>query len=117
MTVTTGRTGRGAGPTDTYPQDELFGQLADATRRRVLDTLSRTEPGDRLDCVSAGGGDGSERTVLRLHHVHLPKLGYAGYVDWDPKTGTVARGPEFESIEPALHLLATNEDRLPGDWC
>ncbi|MDG5762097.1 transcriptional regulator, partial [Natronococcus sp. A-GB1] len=51
-----------------------------------------------------------------LHHVHLPKLTDAGFINWDPQTETITRGPYFDEIEPLLTLIDTHQDELPFDW-
>ncbi|MFC7098605.1 hypothetical protein [Halobaculum marinum] len=117
MGISTNHVGGGHEWTDTYPQDELFAQLAHPMRRRILDRLTRVDYGERVDCTTLTKGDDiPERERIRLHHVHLPKLAYVGYVDWDPATETVARGGEFAAIEPALELLRHNVHCLPGSW-
>lgn len=34
-----------------------------------------------------------------LREVHLPMLDSAGYIDWDPETGRIEKGPRFEELE------------------
>lgn len=111
----------------------LFELLADVHRRRVLFALCRSEsirvpddvrphgtlrtaesPGD-----SAGGPpfepSRQQPLTVLLHHRHLPKLADAGVVDWDRETGVVTRGEAFETVEPALRLVADNADAFPGE--
>jgi DNA-binding transcriptional ArsR family regulator len=85
------------------PVDELFRQLASPLRRQVLLTLARSPGG--LDADTLAGGPEPERTRIALHHIHLPKLAEAGYIEWAPGNSTVARGPRFGAVEAALELL------------
>ncbi|MFC7136790.1 hypothetical protein ACFQRB_10390 [Halobaculum litoreum] len=101
------------GSTDTHRQDELFTQLAHPVRRRVLERLVRGDGEVRAAGVAATATD---RDRLALRHVHLPKLAYAGYVEWDPDAGTVRRGREFATVEATIELLLANERTLPGSW-
>lgn len=111
----------------------LFELLADVHRRRILLTLCRSESIQVPEDVRPPGegrtprrqGTGPDRPAideqearplaLELHHRHLPKLVDAGVVEWDRDAGTVTRGPTFEAFEPALRLVADNDDAFPGD--
>lgn len=62
----------------------------------------------RLDDVDA------ELDGLRMHHVHLPKLADAGYIEYSEGGARVSRGDSFEDIEPLLDVLSENEGSLPG---
>jgi DNA-binding transcriptional ArsR family regulator len=106
-----------------------FRILADPIRRYVLCYLDEQEtpvPFDRfatrvtawhidsdLDAV-----DDAALTEMRmaLHHVHLPKLAEAGYLEYDRDTHTIRRGPNFGEITPLLRLMADHEDELPTGW-
>lgn len=105
-----------ASPSEAEAQDELFGQLSHPVRRRVLHRLVDADGEGELPYEDIGA-DATLSTAeeVALHHVHLPKLAAAGYVDWCPGEGTVRRGPRFGSIAPALELLDANRDRLPGE--
>lgn len=37
-----------------------------------------------------------------LRETHLPKLAEAGYIEWDPETGTISKGPRFDELEVRL---------------
>jgi len=54
--------------------------------------------------------------VLRLHHVHLPKLEAAAFIEWNVDSQTITRGPRFDEIAPLLALLLATRDQLPADW-
>jgi hypothetical protein len=99
--------------TEGPPLDELLRQLASPVRRRVLRSLARNPGG--LDPETLADGPAPERTRIVLQHVHLPKLAATGFVEWAPGDPTVARGPRFDAVEPALELLREYEQRLPGD--
>lgn len=114
----------------------LFDLLASASRRRLLATLCDVETvdvssgrftrsGAAIDPTrgpSAPGPDGDQPhsgpsgTALRLYHADLPKLEAEGVVEWDRERGRVTRGPRFDAYEPAVRLLATNEQALPGPF-
>jgi hypothetical protein len=110
----------------------LFDALRARERRRILFTLcdadsvrlsevytrsaapaegqsAPTPDGSGLSPSNAGNDD----IDLLLAHNHLPKLADAGFVDWDPETRTVSRGPAFAEIEPALRVLAANAGEFP----
>lgn len=94
--------------------DTQFEMIADDQRRALLVSLLERSPQD--DGASDGsvsmGEDGRECAVSMVH-VHLPKLAAADYVTWDREVGRIARGPEFEAIEPLLELLVDHENELP----
>jgi hypothetical protein len=97
---------------DRAPIDELFRLLADPRRREILLTLARNTGG--VDVGSLAGGPAPERSRVALHHVHLPKLAGAGYVEWAPGDSTVARGPRFDAAESVLELLRGKEGLPTG---
>ncbi|WP_394351193.1 hypothetical protein [Halorubrum sp. JWXQ-INN 858] len=37
-----------------------------------------------------------------LRETHLPRLDAAGYIEWDPETGTISKGPRFGELEREL---------------
>lgn len=89
--------------------------LADPIRRRVLVALSdrgSVEVRASTDPF-ADEPDGTDPDILRrrLVRTHLPKLAEDGYVEWDPDTGTVRRGPEFDDVVPFLEVLAGATNR------
>jgi DNA-binding transcriptional ArsR family regulator len=103
--------------------DELFEILSNGHRRRVLVALRDHNPQDEDEITSAsvaGEDDGSDEALDRLrtelNHIHLPKLNDAGFVDWDPDSGTITRGPRDEEVEPLLELMDEHADELPDDW-
>ncbi|WP_458189837.1 DUF7344 domain-containing protein [Haladaptatus sp. NG-WS-4] len=60
--------------------------------------------------------DELRRLETQLRHVHLPKLADDGYIEWNPGTETIRRGPNFDDIAPLLTLMDDHEDELPDDW-
>lgn len=103
----------------TITLNQLFTALSHSTRRRILLSLVAIESRDRAEYVPEKWGPDAEehdQFELTLYHNHLPHLDEAGLVDWDPESDTIARGPRFEEILPALRLLDEHEDQLPGEW-
>ncbi|RLM89549.1 ArsR family transcriptional regulator [Haloarcula sp. Atlit-7R] len=101
----------------------MFEILSHEYRRRILLAVAQQNPRDEDDITSetvAGehddDGDALEHVKTGLHHVHLPKLADAGFIDWDGDSGTITRGPRFEEIEPLLRLMHDHQDELPEDW-
>lgn len=101
---------------------ELFEMLSHRYRRRVLVAVAEHDPRDddiSEESVADGQTEGDETledVVLQFHHVHLPKLEAAGFIEWDRDSGTITRGPRFEEIEPLLGLIRDRRDELPDDW-
>lgn len=96
--------------------DATFRALSHASRRRILYALT-TETPYREDALAtvASVADGADRGTLavELRHRHLPLLDRDGFVDWNPETGWVGRGPRFGAIRPLLELLCAHRDELP----
>lgn len=93
--------------------------LAAKDRRRLLHDLRREEPLDTAESttvVANGSGRDLDELETELHHVHLPKLADAGYIEHDRETGEVRRGPKFDEIAPLLQLMANHPDELPDGW-
>jgi len=53
---------------------------------------------------------------IELVHKHLPKLESMGFIEWDTDTGEIAKGPDWDDIEPLLVLIDNHRDELPDDW-
>ncbi|WP_436926368.1 DUF7344 domain-containing protein [Halosimplex amylolyticum] len=109
---------------------KLLGLLANDLRRRLLLLLCENEsvrvpdavlergqtPSDEPPIANGRGQPESRRrTEVRLHHVHLPKLAEADVVEWHRDRDVVARGPNFDDVEPMVTVLAENAPRLPQD--
>jgi hypothetical protein len=90
-----------------------FDQLADAlghqARRQILVELMEHNP------VSESGLEGSAVSEIELIHSHLPKLDEMDYIVWDRESQTIMKGPIWEEIEPVVHLLRDNPERIPRD--
>lgn len=102
---------------------DAFDCLRAPARRALL--LSLHERDSRPFVVGDGMGNSTDDAALsvesldgefdpvRLHHVHLPKLADAGYVERDGDDRIVP-GDSFEEIRPLLETLARNAESLPG---
>lgn len=102
---------------NTYPQDDLFVQLSHPRRRHILATLAAVGPDEEVACGQfVDASQTPQQSSVELYHVHLPKLAYSDYVDWDPGDETVTRGSDFDAVLPAIELLYHHRDRLPGSW-
>jgi len=102
--------------------DVMFDALRDPYRRRILLAISDHNPRDTSeftqDKFASVNVDETEpeQLELKLLHSHLPKLAEKGYIDWNPETQTIRRGPNFEDIAPLLKLMDDHADELPADW-
>jgi hypothetical protein len=94
--------------------DSCLSALGTVERRRLLVALLERNPRRVADLKPSGTQP--RQFELETHHVHLPKLVAAGFVDWDRTSHTIRRGPDFESLEPLLKLLVENEATLPSGW-
>ncbi|WP_254538660.1 DUF7344 domain-containing protein [Halomarina litorea] len=103
--------------TDSASLDTMLDMLSNSHRRRILLAVSDHNPRhedeftlDELD------DDNGRRLKISLRHAHLPKLADKGYIEWDPDTQTIRRGPNFDDIAPLLRLMEEHHDELPDDW-
>jgi DNA-binding transcriptional ArsR family regulator len=91
-------------------EETVLRLIADRTNRAVLTALddaarglSVTEIADRIG--SSGAGEDRERTVVSLHHNHLPRLDEAGLIEYDREecvaTAAIDSGadPEWTELE------------------
>lgn len=90
--------------------------LGKSHRRRILIELRYGRVNHVDDVVMRGGGSDPTGSELQLRHTHLPKLVDRGYIEWDPDTGEISRGPNYHEIEPLLDLIERHGDELPPDW-
>jgi len=95
--------------------DRILGTLSDSHRRILLLLLKRGGVLTESDMMVRGSRD-KEAVKHELIHTHLPMLEEAGYIEWDPETGTISEGPRFDEIAPLLELMENHSDELPADW-
>jgi len=98
--------------------DELFEVLSKPPRRRILTALAAANPTNEAEFVPRDftGDERGEDILMRLHHTHLPKLDEAGFIEWNPDSKTITRGPRFDEIAPLVKLLVANCDEFPAGW-
>jgi hypothetical protein len=99
--------------------DEIFAALSRRARRFVLTELADHNPrtgGEFAPVDLMTNDDDRELNHIQLYHNHLPSLDEAGFIDWDPVSDTITRGPRFESVRPLIELMEAYEDELPDDW-
>lgn len=85
------------------PLDKALQHLSHRHRRLILIELQKTEMLSERDLLLRN--DDPETANVSLKHAHLPKLADAGYIAWDPETGTIERGPAFDEIAPLLDSI------------
>lgn len=108
--------------TNSASLDAMFDMLSNTHRRRILlavaDHNPRNEDELTQDGVAPDKTDDQrlEQLKIGLHHTHLPKLAEKGYIEWNPDTQTIRRGPNFDDIAPLLKLMDDHDDELPDDW-
>lgn len=97
--------------------DDLFDALSHPFRRLTLTALAHPEslpsegsvPTRRpMEECRDSEVDGGEPDVLEreLRQRHLALLDEYGFVDWDPQTDTLTRGPRFDDARPVLEFLS-----------
>ena len=62
------------------------------------------------------GKEPQESDDLRAELIRsiIPELAEDGYIEWDPASETIRRGPRFDEIEPFLEAM-DHPDDLPID--
>lgn len=98
--------------------DEYLDALADVQRRKLLVALLNHNPqGDDPVVIDTDESPAEETTrLIRMAHIHLPKLETYGFIRWNRETNEVSKGPNFQEIRPLLELLDAHRDDLPDDW-
>lgn len=98
--------------------DDLFEALSHRHRRCLLSHLLEVEQQNIPSIVEElhRGQMAPEHVRLELLHNHLPKLEACGFIDWNPQSNVVVRGPNFEDIDPYLRHIYDHRDSLPTDW-
>lgn len=100
-------------PADSTRLDAVFDALRDPDRRRILFELSDhgAHDGDPSSLEEfATGDEGSNELRTALYHCHLPKLAANGYVEWDPDSGQIRQGANFDEIAPFLAVVLGYEN-------
>ena len=83
--------------------DSVMDALGTRTRREIL--LSLVGDADEVSLATLERRADGKNVRLRLHHVALPKLASAGYIEWNSDSGTVFKGPRFSQVEPLVRSL------------
>ena len=73
--------------------------IDDHRRQQILAGLLEGSVATTNDLLLRGSPSEIE---AELRETHLPKLAEAGYIEWDPETGTISKGPRFEELEARL---------------
>ncbi|WP_459192841.1 DUF7344 domain-containing protein [Halosimplex sp. J119] len=89
----------GTDGTATAETDELFAVLSNANRRFVLTHLAERQRAPALGPLAAAMAEWSdeldrEDAKIALHHVHLPKLEDAGFVEYGDTVELTDAAPE-----------------------
>jgi predicted DNA binding protein len=103
------------------PEWQVVAATHHPVRRKVLHALSTRDPPVHVEPLAsafAEADEGTDSTVERLHHVHLPKLAEAGLVEYDQDSNVVtAVFPEarvaldaYEQWEEAYRQAGLSED-------
>lgn len=98
--------------------DTRLGMLSHLYRRTLILALADRNPLDADDFLAESflaDNSAPERVALKLHHIHLPRLATHGYIEWNPETGTIRQGPQFDDIASLLRVLTTHEAAVPDD--
>ncbi|SNR31802.1 hypothetical protein [Halorubrum vacuolatum] len=88
-------------PTDEVPVDERT--------IRILAGIYEGTVAEESDLSTRGTSPAEVEAELR--EIHLPKLDAAGYIEWDPESGEIEKGPRFEEL--ALELEWSDWDDAP----
>ncbi len=98
--------------------DDMIDILAAVQRRKLLVALLDHNPQDDSPVVIAGSESDAEAMdrLVKMRHVHLPKLVDCELIEWDEDSHEVSKGPKFDEIKPLLELLANHENELPDGW-
>ncbi len=107
-------------PIEEPSTDTVFEILSDRSRRRLLIALLerdfRDGGGETVSIGEIVGDGNSDRLEINLVHNHLPKLEYAGLIEWDREANEMRRGPRFEDVGPMLRTIHDHVGELRDDW-
>jgi hypothetical protein len=99
---------------------EQFEQLSHPLRVRIIMALNnrnQRKSGEFTSKEFAGSGDDAERLNIDIVHNHLPKLGDAGFINWDRETDTVTKGLRFDELSALLDFIDDQGDgRTEGQF-
>lgn len=101
------------------PFNDVFDLFSEADRRRLLLALYRSNPRDVDELLPEDvtvEGEDQDLVLQALEHTEIARLHVADYIEWDPETDTVAKGPRFDEIAPVVKLLHDHADELPDGW-
>jgi hypothetical protein len=102
------------------PTDAVYRLLSNGRRRAVIAAVAALDPeaetalGDLAQRIAAiehdvpvaRVGSGQRKSVyVSLLQCHLPKLDDAGVVDWDRRSGAVARGKEIDELAALIDAI------------
>lgn len=99
--------------------DELFDVLSDRRRRYALYHLDDEGGASTREAIvdsvvdretAEGDRPNRERVLAELHHVHLPRLHDAGFVDYDRESGGIALERRFDRVERFVDLARAEEN-------
>ena len=94
--------------------EDFAGALSHVQRRTILVTLlDRESAASEYVPIADGDTDDSIPRLVELTNVHLPKLEAEGLIEWDRPTHGVARGPNFEAVQPILEVIVEDDQQLP----
>jgi len=103
-------------PTDSTRLDAVFDALRDPYRRRILFELSDhgARDGDLPSPEEfATYDEDPDELRTALYHCHLPRLAANSFIEWDPDTGQIRRGANFDEVAPFLAVVLEHEDEIP----
>lgn len=97
--------------------DDAFRALVHPERRRLLLALAdhNPRPDHSFDCVDDVRFDSSENMEdiqLRMHHLHLPMLEAAGFIERLDEDREITIGRNFAEIRPLLQFVEQETDRV-----
>jgi len=95
--------------------DPVLEHLSSHHRRTILLLLKEDEIDTLADVLRYERAEPT-MTETELLHCHLPKLQDANYVEFDPTTGALSKGPRFDRAVSLLELMAQHADELPPNW-
>lgn len=100
----------------TKPQRRsVLRRVADADGETSVDRLAaQLRDSEASPTAPAGAGD-ADHWKVELHHRHLPMLGAADVVSYDPESGAVRRGEHFREVYALLQALEDYGDDAPPE--